>query len=260
MEHQSNNMKEDEIMNNNILSELHRDLVLERPGRLDYTQTAFEVLPNLDKPNILDIGCGNGEPTLELARLSNGNIIGIDIDQRALDQLEKKVIEQNLSDRIKIVNMSMFNLDFPSETFDIIWSEGAIFQIGFEKGLKEWRRFIKPDGFLVIHEMCWLEPDPPQEIREYWQKMYSGITTIQKNLDMIPACGYSILDYFPLPEDAWGKLYFDPLEERINTFREKYKNDSKVQSILDKEQREVDLYRNYPKWYGSAYYIMQKKE
>lgn len=253
-------MKEVGIINNNILLELHRDLVLERPGRLDYTQRAFVVLPKLDKPNVLDIGCGNGAPTLELARLSNGNIIGIDIDQGALDQLEKKVIEQNLSDRIKILNMSMFNLDFPERVFDIIWSEGAIFRIGFENGLKEWRRFIKPDGFLVIHEMSWLAPDPPQEIEEYWQKIYSGITTIQKNLDMIPGCGYSVLDHFPLPEDAWGKLYFDPLAERINAFREKYKNDSKMQMILDKEQREVDLYYKYSKWYGSAYYIIQKKE
>ena len=46
---------------------------------LKYTKKAFEMLPQINKPRILDIGCGSGVPTLELARLSNGEIIGIDI-------------------------------------------------------------------------------------------------------------------------------------------------------------------------------------
>ena len=59
---------------------------------LKYTRKAFETLPKLDEPRILDIGCGSGIPTLELAGLSNVEIIGIDIDQSALDELDKKII------------------------------------------------------------------------------------------------------------------------------------------------------------------------
>lgn len=245
-------------MEENLSSELHRNLPLERPGRIDYTRKAFYMLPKLDKPNILDIGCGNGEPTIELAKLTNGHVTGIDINQTDLDKLEKKAMEQNLSDKIKTINMSMLNLNFQTKSFNIIWSEGAIWVMGFEKGLKDWRKLIKPNGYLVVHEMCWLAPDPPEEIREHWQKMYPGITTHQKNVEKIPDYGYNVLGHFPLPEDTWGKLYFDPLEKRIITFREKYKKETRAIAILDKEQKEIDIYRKYLKWYGSAYYIMQK--
>jgi hypothetical protein len=131
--------------------------------------------------------------------------------------------------------------------------------IFFENGLKGWRKFIRLEGFLVIHEMCYLEVDPPTEIRNYWEKVYPGIRTVDGNLDVIPECGYKIVGYFPLPVDAWAKLYFKPLQERIEKVRKKYKNREKVIEILDKEQREVELYYKYYKWYGSAFYIMQKK-
>jgi len=51
-----------------------------RERLLKYTRRAFRMLPKLDKPCILDIGCGSGVPTVGLARLSGGEVIGIDID------------------------------------------------------------------------------------------------------------------------------------------------------------------------------------
>jgi SAM-dependent methyltransferase len=246
-------------MTQDVYHELHNNIIKERPGRLDYVEKAFKMLPKIDKPNILDIGCGAGEPTIELAKLSDGFVTGIDIDQKALDKFESKVDEQNLSDKIKILNKSLFDLDFPEESYDIIWSEGSIYVIGFKQGLSEWRRFIKPGGFMVINDMCWIELNPPKEIREHWEKMYPGITTIENLLEIIPACGFSYNDHFAFPEDAWGEIYFDPLEERIENLREKFKMDPGALATLEKEFQEVELYRKYKKWYGSAYFIIQKK-
>ena len=152
----------------------------------------------------------------------------------------------------------MFKMDFPDESFDLIWSEGSIFLIGFERSLKEWRRYIKPKGFLVVRDMSWLRPDPPQEIWDYWKKVYPGIKTIKENLNIIPSCGYLILGHFALPEDAWWDEYYGPLEERIQALREKYKDSPKSLAQLNKEQVEIDLYCKYSKWYGSAFYIMQR--
>ena len=41
-----------------------------REGLSKYTRKAFQVLPKLDKPCILDIGCGSGVPTIELAKIT----------------------------------------------------------------------------------------------------------------------------------------------------------------------------------------------
>ncbi len=244
-------------MAGDVLSELRRDL-LDETGRLEYTRKAFGMLPKMNRPDILDIGCGNGEPTLELAKLSNGTVTGIDIDQASLDELDRKARELGLLDRVESMNMSLRDIDFPDGSFDIIWAEGSIFVIGFEKGLREWRRLIRPKGFLVVHEMCWLRPDPPDEIRVYWERMYPGICTVEEGVDAVPGCGYHLVGHFPLPDDAWWHLYYKPLEERIRAFRREYRDDPRSLAVLDKQQSEVDLYRKHGKWYGSAFFVMQR--
>ncbi|MBW2038309.1 MAG: methyltransferase domain-containing protein [Deltaproteobacteria bacterium] len=246
-------------MSRDIFFELHQDLPREGPGRNQYTRRAFQMLPELDRPRILDIGCGTGGPTMELARLSEGEIIGLDFHQPYLDKFIKKIEEAGLSERIRVVNCSMFEMDFPDESFDIIWAEGSIFIIGFERGLKEWQRLIKPNGFLVVHEMTWLRPDPPQEIYNYWKEIYPGIRNVPKNLELIPGCGYDLIGHFTLPEDAWWIEYYGPLERRIQDLRTKYVDDSEVLAVLDKEQREIDLFKKYKEWYGSVFFIMQKR-
>jgi len=247
-------------MAKDIYHEIHRDLPRESPGRDKYTRKAFEMLPVLYRPRILDVGCGSGGPTLELARLSQGEIVGLDINQPFLDRLTRKIEEAGLSDRVKPLNCSMFEMDFPDESLDIIWAEGSIFIIGFERGLREWRRFLKPNGFLVIHEMTWLRPNPPQEIYDYWKKYYPGIRTVEENLELIPRCGYDIIGHFTLTEDAWWVEYYNPLEKRIRKLRKKYVDDPKALLALDKEQREINMFKKYHKWYGSAFFVMQKNK
>jgi SAM-dependent methyltransferase len=242
-----------------IFFEIHQGLPREGPGRNKYTERAFRVLPKMENPRILDIGCGPGGPTMELARLSGGEVIGLDTHQPYLDELQKKIERERFTDRVRALEASMFNLDFPGEHFDIIWAEGAIYIIGFEKGLKEWRRLIKPHGFLVVHEMCWLEPNPPKEIYDYWMAVYPGIMTIPDNLELIPDCGYRVIGHFPLPDDAWWVEYYGPLEKRLKKLWEKYKDDREALAVIHEEQREIDLYRKYHAWYGSVFFILQKE-
>ena len=245
-------------MTQDIVAELHHGLGQENPIRLEYTRKAFRMLPKLDNPRILDVGCGRGEPTLELAKLSGGEVIGADIDQPALDELTRRIQQAGLSDRVCVLNCSMRAMDFPDESFEIIWAEGAVCIIGFEKGLKEWRRFLKPNGFLVVHEMTWLRPDPPQEIADHWRKIYPGIRTAPEYIQQVPHYGYELIGHFPLPEDTWWLAYYGPLQERIRDLREKHPEDHKARKVLDNQQREVDLFKKHSRWYGSAFYVMRK--
>ncbi|MFX1563208.1 MAG: class I SAM-dependent methyltransferase [Promethearchaeota archaeon] len=144
-----------------LYSEINIDSFRER--LLKYTRKAFHLLPKLDKPRILDVGCGSGVPTLELAKLSKGEVVGLDLDQSLLDELNIKIKRKGLSIRLSTRNCSMVEMDFPDASFDIIWAEGSISSIGFERGLKEWRRLLKPRGFLVLH-------DDSQAFQIFWQK------------------------------------------------------------------------------------------
>ena len=123
-----------------------------RANLLSYTRKAFRMLPPLVKPRILDIGCGTGVSTLELARLSRGDIVAVDIKKNSLDRLASRAKKEGLSESIEVVHASMLDMVFPTHCFEIIWSEGAITNIGFERGVKEWRDLLAPEGFLVVHD------------------------------------------------------------------------------------------------------------
>lgn len=234
------------------------DLV-DQAARLEYTRKAFRLLPEMDAPEILDVGCGVGEPTMELARLSNGNVVGIDIDDWGLDRLRKKAEEDGLSDRVKAVNMSMLKIDFPDGTFDIIWAEASIWFIGFQRGLEEWKRLLKPDRFMVIHEMCWMNPNPPDEMKAHWDSVYPGMRTIPEYVDVALHVGYDVFASFALPDDAWWVMYFDQLEGHTEELREKYRGDPSSEAVLDEQQMEMELLRRHPGSYGSVFLLMRRR-
>ena len=223
-------------MTEETVFQIEKDLL--RESLCKYTRKAFQLLPKLDKPRILDIGCGSGGPALELARLSQGEIIGIDIHQPSLDRLTRKVEQAGLSDRVKAMNCSMFNMDFADESFDIIWAEGSIHVVSFKRGLQEWKRFLKPNGFMVVHDE-------------------KG--NISEKIEQISSCGYELLDYFTLGEDTWWAEYYSPLEKRINEIRVKYADKPRVPALLDKDQREIDMFKKNPKLNSSVFFIMQKR-
>ena len=196
------------------------------------------MLPRVDKPRILDIGCGSGIPTLELARLGRGEIIGIDIDQSALDVFTSKIKEAGLSDRIRAINCSMFDMDFQYGSFDIIWCEGSIYPIGFEKGLREWKRFLKPSGHLVVHDE-------------------QG--NISAKLQLVSDCGYELTGHFLLSQDTWRREYFTPLEELVKQFQTKLTDDPRISEEMHRAREELDMFRKNPERNSSVYFIMKSK-
>ncbi len=102
--------------------------------------------------------------------LTGGTITAVDNHQPFLDTMAAWAVKEGLSRRIRTVCASMDDLPFEKEQFDLIWSEGAIFIIGFENGLKTWKPFVKKGGFMVVSDAAWFDPNPPQELMQWWEK------------------------------------------------------------------------------------------
>ena len=242
----------------NIFFELHQDLPREGPGDNASTRQALSFLRDLPaRPCILDIGCGPGMQTVELAKCTHGNITALDTHQPYLEKLKERAQAEGLSDKVTAVNTSMFALEFEAESFDVIWSEGAIYIMGFEQGLRAWRPFLKPGGYVAVTEISWLRPDPPMEVQTFWASEYAGMRSVQENLDIIPMAGYRHVGHFVLPPSAWWENYYTPQEARIARLRDKYRDDIEAMQLLDATQLEIDLYQKYSDWYGYVFYIMQ---
>ena len=201
-----------------------------------HTRRAFHMLPKMDKPRILDIGCGSGTPTIELSRLCNGEIVGIDIDQEALDEFARKIEKQGLSDRIKAMNQSIYNTNFPNESFDILWDEGAVHIVNPKRALKECQRILKPGGFFVLGE---------------------AIKWLNNVSQKFPKFGFKLVDKFLLPEEYWWKEYYDPLEKSINNLGKREFNSKELEE-LKRHRMEIEMVKKNPKEFDCGYYIYQK--
>jgi ubiquinone/menaquinone biosynthesis C-methylase UbiE len=238
--------------------EIHKDLPREGPGDNASTRKALEMMTSLpQQPEILDVGCGPGVQTLELAHVTGGRVTAVDTHQPFLDRLQAQVDAEAQADQIICMNMSMDDLDFPNRSFDAIWSEGAIYIMGFGKGLADWKRLLKPGGCIAVTEATWLKPDPPKEIADFWNGAYPAMTSVKENLKTIESLGYRLLGHFTLPESCWLEEYYAPMLERIAMLRLKYADDVEKQAMLDEELAEITLYRKYSDWYGYEFYIMQ---
>lgn len=121
-------------------------------------------------------------------------------------------------------------------SISLIWSEGTIGIIGFEKGLKEWSRLLTPGGFLVLHE-----------------EVLSSDTLLQ-----IPTYGYRLVDYLLLPVDAWWTEFYEPLERRVDELRHKYGTNLEALKLFKRLQNEIEIVKNKPEQFSSAFYILQK--
>jgi len=241
-----------------ILYEIHEDVPRGGPGSYDATRRAFRMLTELPvEPEILDIGCGPGRQTLDLASLSPGRITAVDNHQPFLDRLRHSAEDRGFGLRITPINADMFNLRFPPGSFDLIWAEGSIYLMGFETGLLTWKQFLRRPGFMAVTEVTWLRKDRPEKVIQFWEKEYPAITDIEGNLTTIKQCGFSPMGYFTLPESAWWNDFYTPIKENLPALREKYKDDEEALNVIRAEEKEIELYRRFSDYYGYVFYIMK---
>lgn len=241
-----------------LFFEIHKDLPREGPGDSTSTRKAFALIKNLPTtPRILDIACGPGMQTIDFAQLSSGKVIALDNHAPFLKTLQSQTQNHGLAERIALINASMFDLPFTQNSFDIIWSEGAIYIIGFENGLKNWKKLLKSGGFLAVTELSWLKNNPPREAYSYWTKEYPGIHGIGENLQIICAAGYSLVGYFVLPVSSWWINYYTPIEKRLSVLHAQYEGEIEAHKILDDARDEIEMFRKFSEWYGYVFYVMQ---
>ena len=230
----------------------YKDLDRLSPGSVDTTLKVLDKIDDKNILNVLDIGCGVGQATILLAnRFENATIESIDLFKHYLSLLDEKIAENNLDDRVFTYQMDMRDPDFANEEFDIVFSEASIEIIGFKKGLKEWKRFLKPNGYLIVSDISWISK-PSNESRKFWKNTYGEVDTIENKISQIKDEGYEFLDYVIVPKDDWESYYVE-LEKNLNVLR----SDKSARDFVKQLKKEIDVYRSNSDDYSYVFYIMK---
>ncbi len=243
----------------NLINEFFTELERQGPGGSEETIRALGFINNLsNKTKIADLGCGTGFQTMVLAENTEATITALDLYAGSIDKLNCEAGKRGLQIRVKGIVGSMDNLPFQNEEFDIIWSEGAIANIGFEKGLNHWKNFLKKDGYIAVTYESWFTDERPAEIEKWWMDAVPEIDTIGHNISIMQKTGYIPVAAFTLPENCWIDNYFIPQKARQEEFLKKYAGNKTVEDMIAFMKREADLYSKYKQYYGYVFYIGKK--
>jgi SAM-dependent methyltransferase len=243
-----------------LLTDLHINNHRQGPGSKKAFHQMLE-LSGIDTSavlSIVDIGCGTGSSTIPLLENTMARITAVELLPAFLEVLKHNAQSAGVEDRVHAIEADMAELPFEDELFDAIWSEGAIYNIGFENGLKNWKRFLKPKGIIVVSEITWLSPHIPEDLKKHWEQEYPEIATASKKINLLEENGYIPTGYFPLPVDCWLDNYYTPLETGFTDFLERNDHSELAKQIVEAEQKEIDLYRKYKDYYSYGVYIARK--
>ncbi len=243
----------------NLICEYYANVERQGPGSPEVTIKALNFIDNLsDSSHILDIGCGTGGQTMVLAQHTLGKITGIDLFPTFIDLFNTNAKKLNFQERVVGIVGSMDNLPFQNEELDIIWSEGSIYNIGFERGLNEWRKFLKTDGYIAVSEASWFTDERPTEIDEFWMHAYPEIDTIPNKVEIMQKAGYIPVATFILPENCWTEHFYAPQVSAQEDFLKKHAGNRTAEDFIANQRHETQLYNKYKQYYGYVFYIGKK--
>jgi SAM-dependent methyltransferase len=243
-----------------LLVDLHREGKRQGPGGEDETRLAITLsgLSARKRLKIADIGCGTGASTLVLAKALDASVTAVDFLPDFVRDLDITVERENLGERIETLVARMEALPFEVHSFDAIWSEGAIYNMGFANGIKAWRRFLKPDGILAVSELTWLTQERPAELAQHWMWEYPEVDTASAKIAILEANGFSPVGFFALPTRCWLDNYYRPMQARFAAFLSRHGNSEAAAAIVAAEEREIALYERHSAFVSYGYYLARR--
>ena len=243
-----------------IFFELYEGLPRQGPGNRACAERALGLCRHLPPSSaVLDLGCGVGGQTVHLAELLPAALItAIDSHAPSIERLHATVAERGLAERVRPVVGDMARPGLPSRSFDLIWSEGALYNIGIENALRLCHGLLRPGGYLAFTDAVWRKEHPPLEVKASFDLDYPTMGRVPDVLAAIDRTGFSLADHFTLPDEAWWDDFYRPMERRIEELRAKYAADAEALAVLDRLAQEPEMHRRHSDFYAYEFFVAQR--
>jgi SAM-dependent methyltransferase len=244
-----------------IFFELYESLPRQGPGNRACASKALAFCRDLPPaPVVLDLGCGVGGQTIHLAELTSGTIVAIDSHAPSIERLRGTVAVRGLADRIRPMVGDMARLELPPSSFDLVWSEGALYNIGIESALRVCHGLLRGGGYLAFTDAVWRKENPPSEIKASFDDDYPTMGRVPDVLSAIEKSGFSLIGHFTLPDEAWWDDFYTPMETHIKALHRKYRDDDESLAVVDQLAREPAMHRKYSDYYAYEFFVVRSPE
>jgi SAM-dependent methyltransferase len=240
----------------NPIDLLFADMDKLSPGDDSLSLYVLRSLPQHWFEVIVDAGCGVGRQTIVLARDLRAPIQAVDSYQPFLNRLKRRVEEKGLAHLVQLHCMDMKDIPRVFPAIDLLWAEGAAYNIGFAKALTTWAKAIKPNGFAVVSELCWLREQVPDAVRGFFRSGYPDMQSVPQNIATAEECGYKIFNSYSLPQEAWVKDYYDVLEPRAKSLVNH--SDVGVRDLAVETLKEIETFKISEDSYGYVFFVLQR--
>lgn len=238
------------------LTVLHGGTDRQGPGDDDFSLEILRRLPQLPPDCVIaDLGCGTGIASVLLAQHFHQPVLCVDTSDQFLNTLSAKAENLGIAHLITTLCMDMGALDPEKHQFDLLWSEGAAYILGFEGAMKKWRPLMKENGIAVVSEMSWFSSEPPREALEYWSAAYPEMADEKRNIASAELHGFRLLFTQRLPASAWWTNYYDPLLEQLDRHADSpFKT---MRETVAETRQEIALFRKYSDYFGYTFYALK---
>ena len=241
-----------------LFFELFSGLPRQGPGDAASTRRALSMIPPLGpEGRMLDLVSGTGTQTLVLAEATPASILAIDFHAPFVEELNARAARAGVADRVVGRVGDLRRLEVPARSFDVVWSEGAMFVVGFDRSLEAWRDLLRPGGHVAVSELCWFAADPPAECREWLEAEYPAVRDVEANREAIRRAGYDLVGDFLLPPSSWWDDYYGPLGRNVVAFRARHAGDETAGAIASQAEREIETFRRHSDAYGYAFFVLR---
>lgn len=242
-----------------LFLEVFESLPRQGPGSRTCAVRALGLCRELrDRPAVLDLGCGVGGQTLQLAELTSGTIVAIDRHAPSIERLKAAAAERGLSQRITAVVGDMARPGQPLASFDLIWSEGAFYNIGLREALRLCHGLLRPGGYLAFTDAIWRKENPPPEVKAGFDLDYPSMGRLDDAVAAIRDSGFELVGHFTLPDEAWWDDFYAPMEARIAGLRGKYAGDAEASAVLDQLAGEPEMHRRHSDFYAYEFFVARR--
>ena len=121
---------------------------------------------------VLDVGCGNGNTAIYLARETDCAVVGLDLSKTHI-QTARTQAQKWSNLRLDFHHGSATELPFENDSFSHVWSQGTLLHISQRKvALQEIYRVLKPGGIFVFGDLVVKVPNISEDTSKYvYQRM-----------------------------------------------------------------------------------------